>query len=92
MDPDGSGAKRIINLLADLFSTRFEALKAPAAAAAANSASPVSAPAAPEESLPRAEQGGAWSPDSLEIDTKSEDSSSEPEFRDAPSEAEKSQS
>jgi arginase len=91
-DPDGSGAKRIIDLLADLFSARFEALKAPAAATAAISASLVSAPAAPEESLPRAEQGEAWSSDSLEIDTKSEDSSSEPEFRDTPSEAEKSQS
>ena len=46
-DPDGSGAQKLVALLVDALSARFEALAAPAEAPAASAAQPV-----PEESNP----------------------------------------
>jgi arginase len=75
-DPDGSGAKLIIDLLADVLGERLETLKAaappveaPSAAAAATPAA-ASEPAAPssEPTVPAAAPGEAWSSDMLETE------------------------
>jgi arginase len=81
-DPDGSGAKIIVDLLAEALEARLAALKGseaavatapPAAAAAAASSSQGSsaaaagnAAAAPERELPAATAGEAWSSESLD--------------------------
>jgi arginase len=76
-DSDGSGAKLIVDLLADVLAKRFEAFKpaAPAAeaaeatAATAQTSSPEPAPAlatpAAETSLPAVPAGEAWTSESL---------------------------
>jgi arginase len=70
-DPDGSGAKLIIDLLADVLAGRLETLKAvaptvEAAAAAPPSGLKVSVPDAP---IPAAAPGEAWSSDMLESES-----------------------
>jgi arginase len=63
-DPDGSGAKLVIDLLADVLSERLETLKAAAPPVEAATAAP--APAAAEAAIPAAAPGEAWSSDMLE--------------------------
>jgi arginase len=73
-DPDGSGAKLIIDLLAGVLEKRLEALKAAAEfVAVAQSSAPKAVPeeeraqeAMPSESEPAVAPGEAWSSDSLE--------------------------
>ena len=77
-DPDGSGAKIIVDLLAEVLGERLETLKAAApaveAAAAATPAAPAVAPApAPlsnEPDVPAAAPGEAWSSDMLETESE----------------------
>jgi hypothetical protein len=84
-DPDGSGAKLIIDLLADVLGERFETLKAAAppveavaaAIPAAPAATPAPAPSSSEADVPAAAPGEAWSSDMLET---------EPESAEAPAE------
>ena len=73
-DSDGSGAKRIVDLLAGVFQKRLEALQESAPAPA-----PVAALAAAEPPAPEPVAGEAWSPDSLaETSDSAETSSEEP--------------
>jgi len=73
-DSDGSGAKRIVDLLAGVFQKRLEALQESAPAPA-----PVAAVAAAEAPAPEPVAGEAWSPDSLaETSDSAETSSEEP--------------
>lgn len=79
-DPDGSGAKLIIDLLAEVLEARLKTLQAaeaaqaptPVAAAAAagrnSSASPEKTAAAPD-SAPIVAHGEAWSSDSLDLES-----------------------
>src|ERR1700683_182813 len=79
-DPDGSGAKLIIDLLAEILEARLKTLQAAAAAAApppvaaaaaagrAANASPEKAASA-QDSAPAAAPGEAWSSDSLDLDS-----------------------
>lgn len=74
-DPDGGGAKMIVDLLADAMAARLESLRSAQAAEPA-STSAVSAPAktaaAGQESAPPAAavpSGEAWSSDSLDMDS-----------------------
>jgi len=85
-DPEGSGAKTIVELLADVLAKRLEALKAAAEAAAAQvpaaasasakaSVAPVVTEAAPAQKIPVSEvvaPGEAWSSDSLPDSSENE--------------------
>jgi hypothetical protein len=94
-DPDGSGAKLIIDLLTEVLEARLktlqtaEAAQAPppvaaAAAAGRNAApSPEKSASAPE-SAPIAAPGEAWSSDSLELESDGVTSDGAPEAGDAP--------
>jgi hypothetical protein len=72
-DPDGSGAKLIIDLLTEVLGARLEALKTVAPAAEAAAGAPTPAPAPPtgltakvdEVVVPTAAPGEAWSSDTL---------------------------
>lgn len=72
-DPDGSGAKLVIDLLTGVLQKRLEALQegAPAAAAAEAAAAPATVAKEPETALPPASVGEAWSSDSLEDSSES---------------------
>ena len=73
-DPDGSGAKTLIDLLAEVLEARLDALKssAPAEAAAPAKAPEAAAtPAEPEGVVPAAAAGEAWSSDMLETESDS---------------------
>jgi arginase len=79
-DPDGTWAKTLIDLLAEVLGERLEALKssAPVEAATAAPAGPNDAPtvpAEPERVIPAATSGEAWSSDLLETESESPDSS-----------------
>jgi arginase len=68
-DPDGSGAKIILDLLADIFTTRAEAAKQEAASApetAKATAPPAESATSSENTVPPVPAGEAWSSDSLE--------------------------
>jgi arginase len=75
-DPDGSGAKLIIDLLTEVLGARLEALKTAAPAAEAAAGAPTPAPAPPadltakadEAAIPAAATGEAWSSDQLETE------------------------
>jgi arginase len=94
-DPDGSGAKLILDLLAEVLEARLKTLQAaeaaqappPVAAAAAagrnSSASPEKSAAAPD-STPIAAPGEAWSSDSLDLVPDVATSDGAPEASDAP--------
>jgi len=79
-DPDGSGAKLLIDLLAGVLQRRLEALQegAPAATPAESSAS-ATTEKEPEPALPAAPSGEAWSSDSLEKSPESIEPSTESE-------------
>jgi hypothetical protein len=93
-DPDGSGAKLIIDLLAEILEARLKTLQAATAAAApapvaaaavagrASSASPERAASA-QDSAPAAAPGEAWSSDSLDLDSDAASSDSATEAADA---------
>ena len=93
-DPDGSGAKLIIDLLAEVLEARLKTLQAaeaaqvppPVAAAAAagrnSSASPEKTAAAPD-STPIAAPGEAWSSDSLDLESDTATSDGVPEASEA---------
>jgi hypothetical protein len=74
-DPDGSGAKMIVDLLADAMAARLETLRSAQAAEPASTSAasaPAKAAAAGQESAPPAatlSSGEAWSSDSLEMDS-----------------------
>ncbi|MGA8012214.1 MAG: hypothetical protein WB949_07300, partial [Candidatus Acidiferrales bacterium] len=79
-DPDGSGAKLVIDLLADVLGERLETLKAAAPPVEATApAAPSTAPAPPSDltasipdaSVPAAAPGEAWSSDMLESESGS---------------------
>jgi arginase len=83
-DADGSGAKLIIDLLAEVLGERLEALKAgapaaEAAPAATPAAAPAAAPAPPEPAVPvpAAAPGEAWSSDMLETESESPDAATD---------------
>ena len=76
-DPDGSGAKLIIDLLADVLGERLAALKPAAPAEAASAPAVVSAPAVSEAALPAPTPGEAWSSESLEGEAESAAAESE---------------
>jgi arginase len=83
-DPDGSGAKLIIDLLADVLGERLETLKAaapPVEPAAATPAAPVAAaapaPSSSEADVPAAAPGEAWSSDMLETESESAETPAE---------------
>jgi len=84
-DPDGSGAKLIIDLLADVLGERLETLKATAppveAAAAAPPAVPAAtsapAPSSSEPAVSAAAPGDAWSSDMLETESESPEAPAE---------------
>ncbi len=77
-DPDASGAKVIINLLADVLGERLETLKAAAPPVEAAAAPvPVAAPASSEPPVPAAAPGEAWSSDMLETEPESPDAAAE---------------
>jgi arginase len=77
-DPDGSGAKLVIDLLAEILRERLETLKADAPAAAVEPG-PAAAPAAtaPVVPVPAAAPGEAWSSDTLETEPESPKSPAE---------------
>jgi arginase len=81
-DPDGRGAKLIIDLLADVLEKRLQSLTAatPAAEAAPAAVAVMEAPPAVETPPvpPPPAAGEAWSSESVEGTTESEDASSEP--------------
>jgi hypothetical protein len=93
-DPDGSGAKLIIDLLAEVLEARLktlqaaEAAQAPAPVAAAAAAGRNSAPPSPEKSAaapdvtPTAAPGEAWSSDSLDLESDVATSDGAPEASD----------
>lgn len=74
-DPDGSGAKMIVDLLADAMAARLDTLRSAQAAEPASTSAasaPAKAAAAGQESAPSAatsSSGEAWSSDSLEMDS-----------------------
>ena len=89
-DPDGSGAKLIIDLLAELLEARLKTLHAaeaaqappPVAAAAAAGRNATSSPeksASAPDSTPIAAPGEAWSSDSLDLESDTATSDSAPE-------------
>jgi arginase len=89
-DPDGSGAKLIIDLLAELLEARLKTLHAaeaaqappPVAAAAAAGRNATSSPeksASAPDSTPIAAPGEAWSSDSLDVESDTATSDSAPE-------------
>ncbi|MGC2420928.1 MAG: arginase family protein [Candidatus Acidiferrales bacterium] len=89
-DSDGSGAKMIIELLADILAKRLEALQAaaPAKPAAVEASTPTAAtpaqtPAENEPALPAAAPGEAWSSESLEEKDESTEAADEPPRDDA---------
>jgi len=99
-DPDGSGAKLIIDLLAEILGTRLKTLQAAEAAAApppvaaaaaagrASGASPEKAASA-QDSPPAAAPGEAWSSESLDLEsdaTTSDDTTDAAETSDGSSE------
>ncbi len=70
-DPDGSGAKLIIDLLAEVLGERLETLKAAAPPVEAAAAAPT-APPATEPAIPAAAPGEAWSSDMLEAESEAQ--------------------
>jgi arginase len=80
-DPDGSGAKLIVDLLTEVLGARLETLKAAApaieVAAAAPAAPAASAPTATEAAIPPAAPGEAWSSDMLESEAESSEAATE---------------
>jgi arginase len=77
-DADGSGAKLIIDLLADVLGERLETLKGAAPAVEADAgAAPAAAPASSEPAVPAAAPGEAWSSDMLETESESPDAAAE---------------
>jgi len=97
-DPDGSGAKLIIDLLAEVLEARLKTLQAAEAAAApppvaaaaaagrASSASPEKPAIAPDPA-PAAAPGEAWSSDSLDLDADATASDDTAETTDTTSDA-----
>jgi len=81
-DSNGSGAKMIIELLADIFAKRLEALQAaaPAKPVTVEASAPTAAqtPAENEPALPAAAPGEAWSSESLEEKDESTEAADEP--------------
>ena len=75
-DPDGSGAKLVVDLLVGVLQKRLEALQegVPAATAAEPTAATVTSEKEPESALPSA-AGEAWSSDSLAETSESSESS-----------------
>ncbi len=71
-DPDGSGAKLVIDLLAEILSERLDTLMAGAPAAEAAPAATSSAAAAPEPAVPAVTAGEARSSDMLESESESQ--------------------
>jgi hypothetical protein len=93
-DPDGSGAKLIIDLLAEVLEARLKTLQAteaaqappPVAAAAAAGRNATPSPeksASALDSTPVAAPGEAWSSDSLELESDAATSDGAPEATDA---------
>ena len=88
-DPDGSAAKIIVDLLADVFKERLNALAEPVAA---TTEAPAEAPpedaareaGPPEAAPPTAAPGEAWSSDSLESTSNSGESAGASESGDEP--------
>src|SRR6185437_3548520 len=69
-DSDGTGARQIVDLLAEVFGARLDALKS--AAASAEAPAPTAAPSAEAEQTPAASEsavapGEAWSSEDIEI-------------------------
>ncbi|MBZ5693775.1 MAG: arginase family protein [Acidobacteriia bacterium] len=75
-DPDGSGAKLIIDLLAGVLTERLEALKPAVPAESATVAAAASSGS--EMAIPPAAPGEAWSSESLEGEAESTEAASEP--------------
>jgi arginase len=83
-DPDGSGAKLIVDLLVECLGARLTTLKAAEAAAApppvaiaastVQASSAAAATSSPEPESPAVDSGEAWSSDSLETESDSESS------------------
>lgn len=85
-DADGSGAKLVIDLLAEVLGERLETLNAGAPAAeAAPAATPAAAPASPEVvvPVPAAAPGEAWSSDMLETESESPDAATDDSSQEA---------
>jgi arginase len=81
-DADGSGAKMLIDLLADVLEARLEALKASApveASVSAKAAEAAATPAEPERVIPAVTAGESWSSDMLETELDSAPESTEEE-------------
>jgi arginase len=79
-DPDGTCAKTLIDLLAEVLGERLEALKSSAPVEAASAAlagakEAPTVPAEPERVIPAMTSGEAWSSDRLETESESPDSS-----------------
>ncbi len=79
-DSDGSGAKMIIDLLAEILGERLETLKAaapPVEAAAAATGAPAAASTSSAPAVPLVSAGEAWSSDMLETETESSEAAAE---------------
>jgi arginase len=81
-DADGSGAKLIVDLLADVLGARLEELKA-SAPPAVEAAPAAAAPAPSEPAAAPIAAGEAWSSDTLETESESDPSEPTPEPSDA---------
>jgi arginase len=91
-DPDGTWAKSLIDLLAEVLGERLEALKssAPVEAASAAPAGVKEAPSAPAEAegvIPAVTSGDSWSSDMLETESESPDSGANDAAEEAPEDA-----
>jgi arginase len=91
-DPDGTWAKSLIDLLAEVLGERLEALKSSAPVEAAGAApagakEAPSVPAEPEGMIPAVTSGDAWSSDMLETESESPDSSANDAAEEAPEDA-----
>ncbi|MBZ5502330.1 MAG: arginase family protein [Acidobacteriia bacterium] len=83
-DTDGTGARMIVDLLADVLGKRLEIIGPAVAPTESVAASPAAAPATaalsspqPEPALPAVAPGEAWSSESLELDSESADTVAE---------------
>lgn len=88
-DSDGAGAKRIVDLLAEFFGERLDALKSAAPASEITAAPSVATPSAPsrpdasesdverEPAVPAATPGEAWSSDTLETESETSEEAAE---------------
>ena len=84
-DPDGSGAKLIIDLLADVLGERLETLKAAAPPVEPTAAASPAVPAPPSDltasvpdaAVPAAAPGEAWSSDMLESESESSEAAAD---------------